>query len=138
MGPKNTYSIEEYNALKTQVVNLKRELAFKDEEIYNLKFLNGILKNVERGEGYEKVRKIIAEETEKRSLYEKHQYYGVKKKVNYDLLKAYVNKGIYEIEELANLLNVSGATIRRSLQDMGMYPLPKPAKPDFSKMKLSI
>lgn len=81
MRPNATYTKEEYDTLKKEIVNLKRELAVKDKEIYDLKFVNDILNKVDNGLGYDKVRSLIAFELGNRNIYEKYRYNGIKKKL---------------------------------------------------------
>lgn len=130
MRPKNTYTNEEYKQLLDEVYKLKRELALKEQELYNVKFINKIINDRIDDAWRMKLRRIISEEIKTQSdMLKKYR------KPYYKDIVTYVDMGITDIKVLASAVNKSESTVRRALQDMNMYPL---KRKDFSKSRMNI
>lgn len=102
----------------------------REKQLEDIKYINSLLVQYENGKSYEAIRRIVAEEEEKRRVNEKwdrHPYYAE--------IKQYVEMGITDINQLALSVGKSYSTVRRALQDMGIYPLK--AK-NVDNMKLNI
>lgn len=130
MRPKNTYTKEEYNKAIEEVNNLKRELSIVKKELEDTKHINSILVQREQGKSYEEIKRIIAEDSEKRKLEEKwvrHPYYKD--------IKTYVDMGITDINVIAQFIGKSYASVRRALQDMKLYPIKEKS---LDNMKLNL
>lgn len=130
MRPKNSYTPEEYNSLKEEVINLKNKLCITQEQLKNEKYINRILTQKDNGKSYEYIKLIIAEEEERRRMKEKwakHAYYIE--------IKQYVEMGITDMKQIALLVGKSYSSVRRALQEMNMYPL---KEQKINNMKLSI
>lgn len=130
MRHKNTYTNEEYKQFLDELYRTKRQLALKEQELYNIKFVNKILNEKINSADKEEIRRIISEEV--KTYINQLKRHG---KSYYKDIVTYVDMGITDIKILAIIVGKSESTVRRALQDMNMYPL---KKKDFGSLTMNI
>jgi hypothetical protein len=130
MRPKETYTKEEYNKLKTEISNLKMQLRITEEKLGQEKYINSLLQQRDNGKSYNEIRHIIDDGLKKhefKELFIKYPYYKE--------LKDCVDMGITDIKQLIKLTGMSKSSIYRALHDMQLFPL---KSIDVSNIRLNI